>query len=112
MNDAVPESCPSKSGLPPDYPCRPEEREEIERWLNKPVSPALLEAEQVFRDQLPELLKTHRYQWVAYSGSQRLGFHDAQHGLYQECLQRGFAPGQFLIYYIDGSLLEPEDLVV
>lgn len=84
----------------------------MEGWPNAPVAPALLEAERTFRDQRPDLLTTHRQEWVAYSGSQRLGFHHAQQPLYQECLQRGFPSGQFLIYYIDGSLPGPDDLVV
>ena len=111
MNDAVPESCHPKYTLPPDYPCSPEQREEIELWMNQPVPPAVLEADKVFRDELPELLQTHLYQWVAYRGSQRLGFHTSQHALYQECLERGLAPGEFSVKYIHRPL-GPDDLVV
>src|SRR5207245_151850 len=77
----------------------------------QPVSPAILEADKVFRDELPELLKTHLHQWVAYRGSRRLGFHTSQHALYQECLERGLAPGEFVVEYIHRPL-HPDALVV
>jgi hypothetical protein len=80
--------------------------------MNSPVPPARYEAEKTYHEQLPELVKTNRLQWVAYSGSQRLGFHTSKQALYQECLDRGFASGQFSIYFIDGSVPTPDDLVV
>jgi hypothetical protein len=111
MNDAIPESDHPRYTLPPDYPCSPEEREEIEHWMNKPVSPAILAAEGAFRKELPELLKTHRGQWVAYSGSERLGIDPSHPSLYQKCLEQGLAPGQISMKYIDPPL-DPDDLVV
>ncbi|HYT93400.1 MAG TPA: hypothetical protein VEL76_32080 [Gemmataceae bacterium] len=89
----------------------PEQREEFERWLRQPVAPEILEADKVFREQLPELLRTHPNQWVAYSGSQCLGFHTSGQALYQECLAQGFAPEQFVVKNI-APLLEGDDLIV
>src|SRR5262249_23133210 len=86
--------------------------EEYERWLNQPVAPAILAADKLFRVQLPELLKTHPGQWVAYSSSACLGFHASGDILYNECLKKGYEPEQFTMYFITGGLLESDDLVV
>src|SRR5262249_363544 len=109
--EPFPEGCHPKYTLPADFPCSPEQREEMERWMNTPVSPAVLEAEKAYLEELPELLKSHLHQWVAYRGRQRLGVHTSQDHLYQECLGQGLAPGDFSIKYIDRPL-DPDDLVV
>jgi hypothetical protein len=64
--------------------------------------PAILEAQRVFYEDLPELLKTHRGQWVAYSGKERLGFGATQDALWDECLARGYP--EFLIRCIEPDL--------
>jgi len=53
---------------------------------------------------LPKLLETRSRQWVAYHGEQCLGFANSRTELWQECLERGLHPGEFLIQSI-----EPED---
>lgn len=52
--------------------------------------PAILEAQRVYLQDLPELLKTHRGQWVAYYGTERLGFGATQDALCDACFARGY----------------------
>ena len=61
--------------------------------------PAILEAQRVYLQDLPELLKTRRGQWVAYYGSERLAFGATQDSLCEECFARGYQ--EFLIRYIE-----------
>src|ERR1043166_6126255 len=46
--------------------------------------PAILEAQRVYLQDLPELLKTHRGHWVAYYGAERLGFGATKTALCEE----------------------------
>jgi hypothetical protein len=57
--------------------------------------PEILEAQRVFLQDLPELLKTRRGQWVAYYGTERLGFGATKDALWDECCARGYQ--EFLI---------------
>ncbi len=52
--------------------------------------PAILEAQRVYLQDLPELLKTHRGQWVAYYGKERLAVAATQDALCEECFARGY----------------------
>ena len=52
--------------------------------------PAILEAQRVYLQDLPELLKTHRGQWVAYYGTERLAIAATQDALCEECFARGY----------------------
>jgi hypothetical protein len=57
-----------------------------------------------FERELPHLLETSRGQWVAYSGDQRLGVGPLHTRLYEECVQRGFAPEELVICQIEPVL--------
>ncbi|HUG89587.1 MAG TPA: hypothetical protein VML55_02055 [Planctomycetaceae bacterium] len=61
-----------------------------------------------FRRELPELLKTHRGQWVAYHGDERVGFGRRQTPLYQECLRRGWSRDEFIVWGIEPCALDEE----
>ncbi len=52
--------------------------------------PIILEAEEAFRRDLPELLKERHGQWVAYHGAQRIGFGTTKTALWNECLRQGY----------------------
>ena len=52
--------------------------------------PAILEAQRVYLQDLPELLKTHRGQWAAYYGTERLAIAATQDALLEECFARGY----------------------
>ena len=64
--------------------------------------PAILEAQRVYLQDLPELLKTHRGQWVAYYGKERLAFAPTKDALCKACFARGYQ--EFLIRYIEPDL--------
>ena len=61
-----------------------------------------------FRRDLQELLKTHRGQWVAYHGDERLGFGRRQTPLYQECLRRGLSRDEFIVWGIEPCAMDAE----
>jgi len=82
----------------------------LERVLGETIPPILLQARESFRRDLPQLLTEHSRKWVAYSGDQRLGIGSSKTELYQECLRRGFVPGQFLVLSIEPEL--PREIVV
>jgi hypothetical protein len=55
------------------------------------VLPMIQKALDRHRLDLPELMKTHPDQWVAYHGDQRLGFGRSQRKLYRKYLDRGLS---------------------
>lgn len=61
--------------------------------------PVILEAQATFLRDLPKLLKERCGQWVAYFGTERLGFGTTKTALCQECCQRGYE--EFLIRRIE-----------
>jgi hypothetical protein len=52
------------------------------------LSPLIEMAQNAFRRDLPELLKDHYREWVAYQGEEGIGFSCSKRRLYQECLRR------------------------
>jgi hypothetical protein len=70
-----------------------------------PVHPLLTQGEDAFYRDLPELLKTHDHQWVAYSGDRRLGFARREADLYERCVRQGYKLGEFAVMAIDEALL-------
>jgi len=48
------------------------------------VAPMIARSQAAFRRDLPELLKTHYWQWVAYHGDDRICFGRTQFELYEE----------------------------
>jgi hypothetical protein len=51
--------------------------------------------------ELPRLLEAARGQWVAYHGDRCLGVGPVHLRLYEECLARGFSPGELVICQIE-----------
>jgi len=64
----------------------------------------LEEAARTFRAELPELLKTHPRQWVAYCGKERIGFGPSKAQLTQECIRRGFAYENLLVRMVQPDI--------
>ncbi|MFH1919252.1 MAG: toll/interleukin-1 receptor domain-containing protein [Planctomycetota bacterium] len=54
------------------------------------IAPVIREAAASFQEELPELLRTHRGEWVIYVGSERLGFGESKTELLQEWFGRGY----------------------
>ncbi len=67
------------------------------------VSPSMMEADEAFRRDLPQLLKERPGEWVGYHGSERIGFAATKDQMYRDCLERGLKRGEFLV-----TCVEPE----
>jgi hypothetical protein len=52
--------------------------------------PEILEAQTTFLQDLPELLKERRGQWVAYYGSKRIAIAPTEMALNEECRRQGY----------------------
>ncbi len=56
------------------------------------------------RRDLPELMKTHADQWVAYHGDQRLGFGRSKRKLYRKYLDRGLSIDELMVLGVEPML--------
>jgi hypothetical protein len=65
-----------------------------------PPSPLYTQAQAAFYRNLPELLKTHDRQWVAYHGEECIGFARTQTKLYERCLRQGLKEDEFYLGFI------------
>ena len=68
------------------------------------VSPSMMEADEAFRRDLPQLLKERPGEWVGYHGSDRIGFAATKDQMYRDCLERGLRRGEFFV-----TCVEPEE---
>jgi hypothetical protein len=59
-----------------------------------------------FQSDYSSLIKDHAGEWVAYRGSERLGFARTKTELYQECLHRGLNREEFLVCCIEPDVDE------
>jgi hypothetical protein len=74
--------------------------------VNWPVPPLIERGLEAFRRDLPELLKKHQGQWVAYSGDRRLGIGRSKIERYQRCFRQGLKRNEFVV---EGIGPEPPD---
>lgn len=75
------------------------------------VTPMIARSQAAFRRDLPELLKTHYRQWVAYHGEDRIGYGGTQFELYDECHRRGLRDDEFVVRSIEPELSDEIDEV-
>lgn len=61
---------------------------------------------QTFLRDLPALYRERPGEWVAYRGDEPLGFGREQHLLYRDCLARGLAPEEFVVFCIEPTETE------
>lgn len=64
--------------------------------LHDPQQQAL----RAFEQDLPHLWTERPGQWVAYRGSQQVGFAPTKHELYQECFRQGLPREEFVIFCV------------
>jgi capsid protein len=77
------------------------------------IPPMIAQAQAAFRRDLPELMKTHYRQWVAYHGERRVGFARTKTELYQRCLKLGLSDWEFVVRSVEPEPdedLDPEEL--
>jgi hypothetical protein len=89
-------------------PDEPEmERSSLE---DRKVPPMIQKALDKHRRDLPELMKTHPYQWVAYHGEQRLEFGRSKRKLYFKYRDRGLSPDELVVFGVEPELPDEVEL--
>jgi hypothetical protein len=88
---------------------QPPQGEQHSRLLPIVIPPMIERSQAAFRRDLPELMKTHYRQWVAYHGDERLGFGRSQTALYQECFRRGLQEDEFVVRSIEPEMPDEID---
>jgi hypothetical protein len=74
---------------------------------SSPVDPSI----SAFDRDLPNLLRTHHEQWVAYHSGNRVGFGRSQTELFNRCLQRGLKTEEFIVRFVSrAALADHEEL--
>jgi hypothetical protein len=78
------------------------------------VPPMIQKALDKHRRDLPELMKKHAEQWVAYRGDERLEFGRSKRRLYQKHLARGLSLDELVVLGVEPELpdeveLDPRD---
>jgi hypothetical protein len=68
------------------------------------VSPLMAEADEAFHRDFPQLMQERPGEWVAYHGSECIGFAPTKDLLVRECLGRGLKRGDFFV-----TCVEPQD---
>jgi hypothetical protein len=87
--DVDPEANPEQEGLPASLTAH---YDRLDKLIQR--------AHGTFLRELPELLKSHRRQWVAYHGDNRLGFNRDKVKLIQEWQRRGVPQGELGIFLV------------
>jgi hypothetical protein len=78
------------------------------------VAPIIARSQAAFRRDLPELMKTHYRQWVAYHGDVRVGFARNSFDLYDECFRRGLKRSEFVVRSVEPEIpeeIDPDELM-
>ena len=78
------------------------------------VAPMVARSQAAFRRDLPELLRTHYRQWVAYHGDDRIRFGRTQFELYEECYRRGLHDDEFVVRSVEPEMpdeIDPSELI-
>ena len=74
------------------------------------IAPMIARSQAAFRRDLPDLLKTHYRQWVAYHGEDRIRFGRTQFELYEECYRRGLHDDEFVVRSIEPEMPDEIDV--
>ncbi len=90
-----------------------EEEAAIERLvpsqLPTEVHPMIRLAQDTYRRELPELLKTHYHQWVVYHGDRRLGFGRSKTKLLREWIARGIPDMEIFAMWVEPTIPYDDD---
>jgi hypothetical protein len=72
------------------------------------VPPMIQKALEMHRRDLPELIKRHADEWVAYRGAERLEFGRSKRAIYYKYLDRGLSLDELVVLGVEPEL--PEEL--
>jgi hypothetical protein len=81
----------------------------LRELLESEPLPMIQKSIDAFRRDLPELLRTHPGQWVAYHGDERIGFGRTETELYQRCFARGLTRDDFIVGFTEPGAFDPDD---
>jgi hypothetical protein len=65
------------------------------------VAPLIAQARAAFERDLPELLREHEGQWVAYFGEKQLAFGTTRRELYQQLIPEGYPDNQLFLCFVE-----------
>jgi hypothetical protein len=86
---------PPTPGAPTNQPTLPPLGSDPEIRASTP--PIILEAQAAFFADLPEMLRDHYKQWVAYHGKHRIGFGKDDWALEEECIRQGYPEDELFV---------------
>jgi hypothetical protein len=75
-----------------------------------PILPMIKKALEKHRRDLPELMKRHADQWVAYRGEERLEFGRSRRALYRKYLDRGLSLDELVVFGVEPEMPDEADL--
>ncbi len=67
----------------------------------RPVSPTVARNQEAFRAMLPELVKNHYREWVAFHQCEPVAFGPSKTKLYRACLDKGWSREQFIVRSVE-----------
>jgi hypothetical protein len=119
MNEkAITRAQPSQTSPPPAHgtsnesaeamPCPAAPGQGVES--SRGVARMIGEGQLAFQKALPELLGRRFRQWVAYHGSEQIGFAASKADLHAECVRRGIPRGHFIIRRITPDSLDTSEI--
>jgi hypothetical protein len=81
------------------------------RFLESKPALVIRNSLEAFHRDLPQLLREHPREWVAYHGDRAIGFAASQVDLYERCLGQGFAEGEFLVQCVvsEPDIVDPAE---
>ena len=84
----------------------------LENILEESIPVLIRQGRDAFRANLPQLMRHHSGQWVAFNGDKQVGLGGSKTEVYQHCLSRGLRPNQFLVMRIEVEATNDAELPV
>jgi hypothetical protein len=82
--------------------------DECPSLLDLETAPMIRRAQAAFQRDLPQLIKSHLRQWVAYHGEQRLAIGSSKRELFQLCSRQHVPANELVVRLVDLEM--PEEI--
>jgi hypothetical protein len=82
---------------------------QIRALLESDPPPMIQKSIDAFRRDLPEMLKSHGGECVAYHGEERIAFGKTELELFQECMRRGLTRDDFVVCGVEEGMFDPDE---